>query len=273
VQPAEIRQLARRSRDIGGWLSPSAASLLGLLDEIQQIHGVQGDMFEIGVHHGRSAVLFCAFARDDEAVGACDLFGDQHQNLSASGSGDREIFEANVKRIRPGFDRLRVFAMRSSDLSKSDIGAPHRLFHIDGGHLHEEALNDLRLAAEVLHPGGAIVLDDPFRPEWPGVTEAILQFLSEDQDFVPLVLGFNKLVLVRREARAAYDAVLNTSSTIWSYFDRHVYDMKTLPLAGEQVKIFLVPSWRQRPELERAVARSISLRSAALQRVKRKALR
>lgn len=235
--------------------------------------GIRGGLFEIGVHHGRSTVLLCAFAHDGEAVGVCDLFGDQAGNVSASGSGDREIFEGNVRRIRPGFDRLKVFAKPSSELTAEEIGGPQRLFHVDGGHLREEALNDLHLAADVLHPSGAIVVDDPFRPEWPGVTEAILEFLSEGRNFVPLVLGFNKLVLVRREARAAYDSVLGTPSMLWSYFDRRVYDVKTLPLAGEPVRIFLVPQWRQRPGLERAVARLISLRSAALHRVKQRAPR
>lgn len=268
LQPPEIRHLVRRSRDVEGWLLPSAAALLALLDEAQRLAGISGDLFEIGVHHGRSAVLLCAMARDGEQLGACDLFADQEANLSGSGSGDRSIFEANVRRIVPGFDRLRVFAKRSSDLTAAEVGRPVRLFHVDGGHLREEALNDLQLAAEVLHPAGAIVVDDPFRAEWPGVTEALLAFLAERREFAALLIGFNKLVLVRREGRAPYDSMLSAPETLWSYFDRRVYDTKTLPLAGEPVQILLIPTWRQRPALELAVARLLSLRSAAIDRAR-----
>lgn len=254
----------RRSRDVEGWLSASAAALLALLDEVQRGAGISGNLFEIGVHHGRSAVLLCAMAHGDERVGVCDLFGDQDENLSGSGSGDRAMFEANMRRIVPDFDRLSVFVKRSSELSPTEIGRPQRLFHVDGGHLREEALNDIELAAGVLHPGGAIVVDDPFRAEWPGVTEAVLEFVASRREFVPLLIGFNKLVLVRREARAWYDSMLTSPQTLWSYFDRRVYDIKTLPLAGEPVQILLIPTWRQRPGLELAVARLLSLRSAAL---------
>ena len=264
MRPTELRHLVRSSRDIQGWLSPAGAALFALLDEAQREADTRGGLFEIGVHHGRSAVLLCAMAGADEQVGVCDLFADQSGNVSQSGLGDRAIFESNLQRVVPDFDRLTVFAKRSSELSPGEISQPQRLFHVDGGHLHDEALSDIRLAAHTLHPGGAIVIDDPFRPEWPGVTEAFLAFLGEERDFVPLILGFNKLVLVRRDARLAYESMLARPGTLWSYFDRQVFETKTLPLAGEPLRIMLIPPWRQRPALELSVARLLSHRSAAL---------
>jgi Methyltransferase domain len=260
MRPADVRAITRRSRDIEGWFSAPAAGLFGLLDQVQHRAGIAGDLFEIGVHHGRSAVLLGAMAGPEETLGVCDLFGDQAANVSASGSGDRARFERNVARVLPGFTRLRVFAKPSSELTSGEIGVPQRLFHVDGGHLHEEALGDLRLGASALHEQGAIVVDDPLRPEWPGVTEAILSFLAERSDFVPLVLGFNKLVLVPRTARQTYQASVDDPETLWSYVDKRVYDSKTLPLAGEPTRIILIPTWRQRPDVEPALARIISLR-------------
>ncbi|HWD75957.1 MAG TPA: class I SAM-dependent methyltransferase, partial [Solirubrobacteraceae bacterium] len=171
MQPAEVRAVTRRTRGIQGWFSSEAAGLFGLLDEAQRSAGVQGDLFEIGVHHGRSAVLLSHLARPGERLGVCDLFGAQEQNVSDSGSGDRGIFEANMAALASGFDRLDVFAMASDRLTPEQLGGPYRLFHIDGGHLREEALSDLRLGAAVLDPRGAIAVDDPFSVAWPGVTE------------------------------------------------------------------------------------------------------
>jgi hypothetical protein len=267
--PGEVRSFTRRTRHIEGWFLPAAAALFGLLDEVQRAAAIGGDLFEIGVHHGRSAVVLCAMAGAEESVGVCDLFANQARNASASGSGDREIFETNLAYAVPDFDRIRVFAKLSSELTPSEVGGPQRLFHVDGGHLRDEALADLRLAATVLHKDGAIVVDDPFQPMWPGVTEAILSFLAERSDFVPLVLGFNKLVLVPRAAREAYEPSIASPKTLWSYFDRRIHDAKTLPILGEPTRIIFTPSWLQRPELELAFARFLSLRGAVLHRARR----
>ena len=265
--PAEARQIARRSRHIHGWFTPEAAALFALLDHVQTETSTEGDLFEIGTHHGKSAVVLCAMARPTESVGVCDLFGDQSRNVSASGSGDRAQFERNVAIVTPGFDRLRVFERSSAQLSAADVGAGQRFFHVDGGHLVEEALGDLRLAAQVLHEHGTVVVDDPFRPQWPGVTEAILRFLDEEPDYAPLVMGFNKLALVRRAALPHYREALATPELVWSYFDRHVYGSKTLPIAGEPVTIFSIPSYRQLPRLNPAVARMRRLVSAVKRRL------
>ena len=243
MQPAEVRAVTRRTRGIEGWFSGEAASLFGLLDEAQRNTGVEGDLFEIGVHHGRSAVLLSQLTRPGERLGVCDLFGAQEENVSASGSGDRAIFEANMAGLAPGFDRLDVFATASDQLTPESVRGPYRLFHVDGGHLRDEALSDLRLAAAVLDPRGVIAIDDPFSVAWPGVTEGIIAFLAEHPDFEALILGFNKLVLVPAGARGLYESSVTDEATWWSYFDRRVYELKVLPIAGHPTHIVIVPGW------------------------------
>jgi len=258
MQPGDVRRIMRRTRRIEGWFSRDAAALIALLDEAQLTAGVRGNIFEIGVHHGRSVAFLCALARDEERLGVCDLFGEQTLNVSASGSGNRAVFEANIAAAAPGFNRLDIFAKPSAKLIADEIGRPHRLFHIDGGHLCEEALTDLRLGAAVLHDQGAIIVDDPFRVDWPGVTEAILEFLAERPEFRPMIVGFNKLVIVRAAAAGIYEPLICDSRVLWRYFDKHVFEMKQLPMAGRDMFIMLVPTWRQRPELDRNVARLLS---------------
>jgi hypothetical protein len=267
VQPAEVRGLARRCRRIDGWFSPQAAGLFALLDDVQRRAGVEGHLFEIGAHHGKSAIVLGALAREHETLGVCDVFGGQDLNASGSGSGDRARFEGNLRRFLPGFDRLAVHETLSSALTAEDVGRPQRLFHVDGGHLAGEALGDLRLAAEVLHDRGAIVVDDPFRPEWPGVTEGILAFLDERPEYAPVALGFNKLVLVRRGARDLYDAALAPPD--WRYFDRRRFAVKALPIGEDPVAIFYVPTDRKIAWVEVAAARIQWLRAAVPRRARR----
>jgi hypothetical protein len=264
MDPSEARRIAKAANGISGWFSADAAALFALLDAVQRSQGVTGDLFEIGVHHGRSAVLLCSMAGPGESVGACDLFGHQDLNVSASGSGDRAIFERNIAELVPGFDRLVVHARSSAELRADEVGGPHRLFHVDGGHSRDEALGDIRLGAEVLHERGAIVVDDPYRLEWPGVTEAILQFLDERPDFTAVAVGFNKLVLVRQDASAPYECAL---AQPWAYLDANVFSSKTAPIAGRQATIFYIPPYRQAPRLEPAVARMRSLPGRARHRL------
>ncbi len=58
----------------------------------------------------------------NEALGVCDLFGEQVGNVSRSGAGDRAEFNSNMRRFGKAHDRLQVFAKPSSQLSPDEIG-------------------------------------------------------------------------------------------------------------------------------------------------------
>jgi hypothetical protein len=262
----EVRAVVRSSRQIDGWFLPDAAQLFGLLDEAQRRAGITGDLFEIGVHHGRSTVLLAHMAQESERVKVCDVFGEQEANPSRSGQGDRAIFERNMAAFAPPGREVDVFETSSDQLTPEEIASPCRFFHVDGGHLVEEALGDLRLGASVLHDRGVLVVDDPFKPEWPGVTEAIVRFLDEHADLVPVVLGFNKLVICPRAARTTYDEAL---ADPWSYVDRRVWEVKELPIAGSATRIFMIPNYRQIGGLDRWAARAVWLRIALRDRAAR----
>ena len=226
--------------------------LLAMMDEAQQQAGVKGHLFEVGVHHGKSAVLLVDFARRGERVGVCDLFGSQDENVSRSGAGDREIFVANVARLAPGFASLDVFECRSDELVDRQVGAPVRMFHVDGGHLAEEALADLRFAAKVLHRDGIVVLDDPFDSSWPGVTEGLYQFLREDIAFVPFVMGFGKLVLCHEASRDYYAQFV--AQHAWAYFSDSIFETKQAFVKGHPTTVFLISPALSIPGLDVKIA-------------------
>lgn len=250
----EAKSTYKKIRSISGWFSKEAAQLLALLDETQKKNNFTGDIFEIGVHHGKSALFLHRFLSTDEKMQVCDLFGDQKLNTSVSGSGDKAIFLKNIDRIL-GKSTIQIHEKLSNELTITEIGNSYRMFHVDGGHSFEEALADLTLAAQAVHPYGILILDDPFRSEWPGVTEAALEFLKQTPNFVPLAVGFNKLLLVRNQYHDLYSQALDHASLRSDYGLGYPWAYKTMTLSGRSLRCFYMPSYLQKPTLKTRVYR------------------
>jgi hypothetical protein len=246
---AQFRGLLRQTRRIHGWFSAEAARLFVWIDEIQRQNGVKGGLFEIGVHHGKSAALLGALAaRDGERFGACDLFEDQQANTSISGHGDRQIFESNMRRIHADSLDLRVFAKPSAELDPEEI-EPIRFFHVDGGHSRDEALGDLRLASRCLVPLGVAVVDDAFRVEWPGVTEALYEFLAENPEYVAVASGFNKAVLCSRDAACMLAQEFDREDARNAKGLGYPIHLKRASFGGWEMRVFHVPAFVSEPGL------------------------
>ena len=218
--------------------------LFAWIDEIQRSNGLTGDILEIGVHHGKAAVFLGALldpAREKLAV--CDIFQEQDRNLSGSGSGNRYIFEQNLKSyLGEGID-VRVFAKASAELTPTETGTNHRFIHIDGGHSRDEALADLNFAARVTLEQGVIAVDDPMTLEWPGVAEALFHFLSGNRQFCGLAAGFNKLLLVRRDVASSYARQIDLPERRADYGLTYPWHYKQLAFMGDPLRIFHVPSF------------------------------
>ncbi len=190
---------------------------------------------------GRSAVFFSLLLRDREFLNVCDLF-ESENNISQSGFGKKEDFLENMRKFSDkGVNEIHTCL--SSELNADIIGDGYRMFHIDGGHLKEEALFDLVLAAGVIHDNGVIILDDPFRPEWPGVTEAAIDFLTRFDDFVAIAVGFNKLIISKRKSADSYiDWLENPANLKLIGLDYPIFQ-KQLPFCNSPLLIFYHPSY------------------------------
>jgi hypothetical protein len=161
---------------------------------------ISGPTLEIGVHHGASAIAIAALRKRSEPFVAIDLFSElQDQNVSKSGSGDREIFLANMRHFHGDTNFIRVIASPSSTVTASQLGEGYSFCHIDGGHSDRETYGDLLLCSEIAAPGGLIALDDCFNPNFPGVSEGTVRFMLENRGKLrPVAVGYNK-VLFQRE--------------------------------------------------------------------------
>src|SRR5262249_3246197 len=148
---------------------------------------------------GKSAILLSLLTSQNEILGVCDVFDQQQLNADRSGEGNRAIFDANMKTY--GNDvKLRVFAKRSAQLTTEDTTTTCRLFHIDGGHRPQDVYADMQVAERALLPKGVVFIDDVFNPNWPGVSEGVYQFFSDQSDvFAPICIGGNKVAFARAE--------------------------------------------------------------------------
>ncbi len=127
-----------------------------------------------------------------------------------SGLGSREWLTANLTRHAGTLDHVVLHQADSMTVQPKEVmellGGPVRIFSVDGCHTPEHTANDMRLAASVLAPGGIVVVDDIFNPEWPGVLAGVEDFLraGDRPSLVPIIAADNKLILCQDDFRERY---------------------------------------------------------------------
>jgi hypothetical protein len=190
---------------IEGWgIDDELARFFLALNDFHRRRDVYGALFEIGVHHGRSAVLLALMSAPGEVSVFVDLFERQAENIDASGHGDRQIFEANLARWAPG-KQVRVIQANSLDLDFAtvpELSDGVRFAHIDGAHYRAAVLNDIRKTRSALIEAGIVVVDDFMHTGFPGVNEACNAYLEDcaADGVAPVAIGKNKLVLTTSAA-------------------------------------------------------------------------
>ncbi|HEX2062243.1 MAG TPA: class I SAM-dependent methyltransferase, partial [Thermoanaerobaculia bacterium] len=196
----EVLEYLQATKGVEGWFFPIDALLFGILDEVQKREGIAGNLFEIGVHHGKTALFLTRMARAHDTVGVCDVFDRQELNRDRSGEGNLHIFLRHLAGAP-----VRIFAKLSSELTAEETTTQCRFVHIDGGHRPQDVIADLHTADRALQPEGVVAVDDVFNPNWPGVSEGFYAFLRESNAFVPIAIGGNKVLLARPSAAARYE--------------------------------------------------------------------
>lgn len=187
---------------VDGWMGGNIHQVVIAADKFQKSHGIDGDIIEIGIHHGRLFFVLAAAAREHEACIAVDIFDNQALNVDHSGSGSKKIFLEHLDSVFPHLKgKVRIVEGDSMGLTTPTIReklgtAKVRLFSIDGGHTRLHAINDLVLAQELVVGGGLVLLDDFFGPHWPEVTEGFFEFMARyNRRLAPVMFFENKLFL------------------------------------------------------------------------------
>jgi SAM-dependent methyltransferase len=259
--PSGMNKLAvadylKATRSVEGWFFPIDATLFGMIDEIQKREGISGNLFEIGVHHGKTSIALARMAAPGESVGVCDVFERQELNADNSGEGSRELFETNMRlHGRLPADELHIFAKRSDGLTPEETTTGCRFFHIDGGHRAEDVVADLTTASRALRPDGVVVLDDVFNPNWPGVGEGYYQFHSEQREvFVPIVIGGNKVFFARPAAAEIYERHWSGLRGLSEFYDGSAFAFDFKEWQGHRVLTAIRKAW---VDLDPAVAAAL----------------
>lgn len=269
MTPAEVDRFVRQMSAMEGWFWPAAAYLIAWIDQRQRSAGVTGDFFEIGTYHGRSAALLASLLREGEQLGVCDLFGVEAAPnerptivknadappMNGAARGFLPTFVDNLRRFGPaGFDdRLRIFRGSSAALTPDDTGTRCRIVHIDGGHEAADVHADLVVADRALIADGIVVLDDFHNFAWPGVAEGFFKFMHERPGrFAPLAIGFNKGLVCRPAAHAAWRARFIDDADPWICLPRGPFSLKTVAFHDFETYVFHAPS-RRSPDVQRTL--------------------
>ncbi|KDN79852.1 hypothetical protein DF19_22430 [Streptomyces olindensis] len=183
--------------DVPGWFPPLDQMLFTWFLEQQQKQGMRGDLLELGVYMGKSAILLGHHLQDGEKFTVCDLFegeapdgANQAESQKSYASLTQQAFERNYLSFH---DTLPTVIAGPSSLV-SDQVAPRtcRFIHIDASHLYEHVHGDIGAAHDILLPDGIVVLDD-FRSEHtPGVSVAAWEAVL-NRGLRPICLSTQKL--------------------------------------------------------------------------------
>jgi hypothetical protein len=194
---SELRALQRYRAEfsgLGGSFCDGAIVAWDVLLGHQAELGIVGDLLEIGVLKGKSAVLLALHARPGETLALVDP------------AFRLEAIDA-VERARP--ERNLFLRMRSQELAQdarlAALEGRCRWVHIDGEHSGPAVDNDLDIAARLLAPAGVVCLDDFFTPAYPQITRTAFAWLAARGGAFSLFLtGFNKGYVCRADVAPVY---------------------------------------------------------------------
>lgn len=220
-------------RNIEGWIYPFTAMIILHLARFQTNEHINGNMAEIGVHHGKSFLpIYFALGAKEIAI-AIDVFEDQQYNFDKSGGGDRKKFLNNIERYAGDCTRLRIIQKNSLEMTVADftaLGGELRLVSIDGSHTDAVTYSDLMLAAGALRTDGLIFLDDVYNELYPEVVWGLGRFLRAEAGYSPLAIVPGKVVLCGTEYTSLYSWYLRTSFAHWVDYEKCVFGVNCLGL-------------------------------------------
>ncbi|MFE5214617.1 MULTISPECIES: class I SAM-dependent methyltransferase [unclassified Streptomyces] len=193
----EATRPPRRLDDVPGWFPVLDQLLFDWLLNRQEAAGMRGDLLEIGVYLGKSAIFTGRHRRPGEKYTVCDLFegeapddANRAESAKSYSALTRGRFEANYRAFH---DELPRVLQGPSSLVAAEVEPRScRFVHVDGSHLYEHVRDDIGAAHELLGPEGIVVLDD-FRSEHtPGVSVATWEAVL-NRGLRPVCLSTQKL--------------------------------------------------------------------------------
>jgi Methyltransferase domain len=204
---------ARGCEQIPGFFYLADFMLFDFILGHQLDSGVAGDMLEIGVYRGKSAILMGCGLRPAERLIACDLFDKvmSHEDL---GVEHRKTYSGlDISEFHRNWDRYhsrQCLDVRICDSAQLTELPPLRFTHIDGCHNYQCVRDDIKLAAKHTGPRGVISLDDYGIAEEPGVAAAISEAVAAGELFPFCASDMKLYAATNNDDQAYWAGVLET---------------------------------------------------------------
>ncbi|WP_405780135.1 class I SAM-dependent methyltransferase [Streptomyces sp. NBC_00859] len=265
--------------EVKGWFFAADQLLFDWLLTRQKNRSETGDLLEVGVYLGKSAIFTGSYLRPGERFTVCDLF-DAPADDSANGAEmaksystlTRRAFEANYLSFHEELPT--VLQGLSSMVSDHVPDASCRFVHVDASHLYEHVSADIVTARAVLDPHGVVVLDD-FRAEHcPGVAAAAWQAVTGGGLHVLCITG-TKLYGTwgdPTELRADLAAWLRTRDDLW-HGEESVAGEPLIRISGKKAQLPPQPASRHQAPAKPASPKAAHPRVPAARPRSRPALR
>lgn len=187
-------------KEVEGWFYPKDLILLyGIMIHLQKPD--MGDVCEIGVAYGKSAIALSQFRKESKMY-LYDIFSEDA----------RQIAEKNIAKFGSAND----IVWRLQDTTKLKINDIQfdrslRILHIDGCHEHSAVLNDLQLFTPFMADNGVIVVDDYNDQEYPGVKSAVIEYCLSKVNYKNwriIAIGDNKAYIVQKKFQEQYQKAI-----------------------------------------------------------------
>ncbi len=161
VKSAKNRLLS----DVPGWLNFVDQMVMKWILEFQSSTSVKGDLIELGVYQGKSAIHIGQFINPGERFIVCDLFDDARSEQSiredarhAYRTLTQQIFEENYLDFHS--DLPLIVQGLSSTIEEHVEANSCRFIHIDASHAYEHVSADAAASQRLLREQGVAVFDD-----------------------------------------------------------------------------------------------------------------
>jgi hypothetical protein len=202
-------------KEVEGWFYPiDIIVMYGILNDMQR--NISGDICEIGVAYGKSAIAISNFKKSEDKLYLYDIFPQEVydkclENINKFGIPDNLVWRiedtTNLEHSQNLFDRRL------------------RFLHIDGCHEHSAVLSDLQFFSHYMVDQGIIVLDDFNDYEYPGVNSAAIEFSLakyNNKNWRVFAIGDNKAYMCQKR-------YVNTYQTLLTMFMKNALQTMNVP--------------------------------------------
>lgn len=180
-------------KKVVGWFYPVDIVAFYYLIMIAQKE-IDGDMCELGVAFGKSAIGLSLLRDNNEILYLYDFFvSPDISKESASEVIERYGNNTNIEwRIQD------LYKLKTEDIQ---FNKKIKFLHIDSCHQHTTVLKDLNNFSVHMLDNGIISLDDFNDPNYPGVNTAVSEFILSDtgKDWRIFAIGNNKAYLCKKD--------------------------------------------------------------------------